>query len=103
MLKCKVLSSNHVSGLSDLHWQSRFVDETPGDSIQGGSIRQVLNACWSRVSPTTVPEPKIGAWSDVMANTLDLTEKEENILSGNEICIGMNTYSHSTGGHQFGT
>ena len=103
MLKCKALSSIHVSGLSDLHWQSRFVDETPGDSIQGGSIRQVLNACWSRVSPTTVPEPKIVAWSDVMANTLDLEEKEENLLSGNEICIGMDTYSQCYGGHQFGT
>lgn len=103
MLKCKALSSIHVRGLSDLHWQSRFITETPGDSVEGGRVRQVLLACWSRVRPSKVPEPKIVAWSDEMANALGLEKREETLLSGNEICTGMDPYSQCYGGHQFGT
>jgi len=102
MLKSEALNRNHVKGLSDLDWQSRFIDETPGDSLEGGKPRQVFEACWSRVKPTIVPEPKIVAWSVEMANILNLEKKEESLLSGSETCKGMDSYSQCYGGHQFG-
>ena len=92
-----------MNGLSDLKWASRFVDKTPGDSIIGGNPRQVFEACWSRVEPTKIPEPKIVAWSEEMATEIGLDKKEAALLSGNEISEGMNPYAQCYGGHQFGT
>ena len=82
---------------------SRFIDETPGDAIEGGGPRQVLGACWSRVRPTAVPEPRIVAWSEEMADTLGLGKQEDALLAGNDPCEGMHPYSQCYGGHQFGT
>ena len=96
------LITAYMSGLADLEWLSRFVLETPGDSVKGGRPRQVLNACWSRVEPAKVPSPSVVAWSDQMAKTLGLDQKDTAILAGNEICEGMDSYSQCYGGHQFG-
>ncbi len=91
-----------MKGLADLEWLSRFIDETPGDEIDGGAPRQVLGACWSRVSPSDVPRPELVGWSKEMADVLNLEKKEALLLSGNEICEGMLPYSQCYGGHQFG-
>jgi uncharacterized protein YdiU (UPF0061 family) len=96
------LITAYMSGLADLEWLSRFVLETPGDSVKGGRPRQVLKACWSRVDPAKVPSPSVVAWSDQMAKTLGLDQKDTAILAGNEICEGMDSYSQCYGGHQFG-
>jgi len=91
-----------VRGLADLRWLNRFIDETPGDRVEGGSPRQVLGACWSKVVPTEVPDPEVVAWSEEMAQVLGLDRKEANFLAGNERCAGMEPYSQCYGGHQFG-
>ncbi len=91
-----------MKGLADLEWVSRFIDETPGDEIDGGGPRQVLGACWSRVNPSDVPVPELVSWSKEMADVLNLEKKEALLLSGNKTCEGMLPYSQCYGGHQFG-
>ncbi len=91
-----------MRGLADLRWLNRFIDETPGDRVEGGSPRQVLRACWSKVVPAEVPNPEVVAWSEEMAQVIGLDRKEANFLAGNERCAGMEPYSQCYGGHQFG-
>ena len=88
--------------LGSLNWISRFIDETPGDNLVGGLSRQVPGACWSRVSPTSTPDPIIRLWSSEMAEELGLVKKEHDILGGKKLVLGMDPYAQRYGGHQFG-
>lgn len=92
-----------MNGLSNLNWTSRFIDETPGDLVEGGGARQVFGACWSRVKCAKVPKPKVVAWSEEMAKVLGLERKEAELLASDVTCEGMDPYSQCYGGHQFGT
>ena len=69
-----------MSNLSSLTWYSRFIDETPGDSVIGGPARQVEGACWSRVLPTPSPNPSLQLWSEEMANSLSITKSDLEIF-----------------------
>ena len=88
--------------LSSLNWLSRFTDETPGDNQVGGISRQVPNACWSRVNPTPTPNPIVRLWSTEMAEELGLNVKENDVLGGKKLSLGMDPYAQRYGGHQFG-
>ena len=88
--------------LGSLNWISRFIDETPGDNLVGGLSRQVPGACWSRVSPTSTPDPIIRLWSSEMAEEIGLVKKEHDILGGKKLVLGMDPYAQRYGGHQFG-
>jgi len=88
--------------LSSLNWLSRFTDETPGDNQVGGISRQVPNACWSRVNPTPTPNPIIRLWSTEMAEEIGLNVKENDVLGGKKLSLGMDPYAQRYGGHQFG-
>jgi len=88
--------------LASLAWLNRFLSETPGDPVTGGSPRQVQNACWSRVSPTPSPNPTLRLWSDEMAETLGLEKGDTEILAGGKTVTGMDAYAQRYGGHQFG-
>ena len=88
--------------LSELRWQSRFLDETPGDTEVGGQPRQVPGVCWSRVEPTHVPKPVLRLWSNEMAQSLNLKKGEPSVLGGNQVVEGMDPYAQRYGGHQFG-
>ena len=79
--------------LSSLAWLNRFLSETPGDPVTGGSPRQVQNACWSRVSPTPSPNPTLRLWSDEMAETLGLEKGDTEILAGGKTVTGMDAYA----------
>jgi uncharacterized protein YdiU (UPF0061 family) len=91
-----------VSSLSESKWHSHFIDDTPGDPKENGHPRQVMSACWSRVDPTPVPDPRLVAWSKEMAETLNLDCPDPGLLVGNATCSGMLPYSQCYGGHQFG-
>ena len=91
-----------TTSLDELNWLNRFVTETPGDDEVGGKPRQVPRACWSRVHPTTVPEPSLRLWSDEMAQELNLKMGDGDVLGGNRITVGMDPYAQRYGGHQFG-
>ena len=91
-----------TASLDELNWLNRFVSETPGDEEVGGKPRQVPHVCWSRVHPTTVPEPSLRLWSDEMAQELNLELGDGDVLGGNRITVGMDPYAQRYGGHQFG-
>ena len=88
--------------LRSLDWVSRFLDETPGDDVIGGTSRQVPGACWSRVNPTPTSNPVLRLWSNEMADELGIESGEDRILGGKEIIKGMDPYAQRYGGHQFG-
>ena len=88
--------------LGSLNWISRFTDETPGDNQFGGLPRQVPGVCWSRVNPTPTPNPAVRIWSTEMAEELGLEAKENDILGGKKLSLGMHPYAQRYGGHQFG-
>jgi len=95
-------------GLADAVFESRFVDELPGDPVTENVPRQVRNACYTRVDPTPVEKPQLLAWSDDMARALGValpetpTGLEAKVLAGNASLPGMKPYAARYGGHQFG-
>ncbi len=95
-------------GLCDAVYESRFVDELPGDPVTDNVPRQVRNACYTRVDPTPVTKPLLLAWSVDMARVLGValpkSQKglEASVLAGNCALPGMKPYAARYGGHQFG-
>ncbi len=88
--------------MSSLRWKSQFLNETPGDKEIGGGPRQVHAACWSRVCPEPMPNPILRMWSNETAKELGLEIAEPEILGGNKMVEGMDTYAQRYGGYQFG-
>ncbi|KAJ7519620.1 hypothetical protein O6H91_20G046600 [Diphasiastrum complanatum] len=95
--------------LEDIRWDHSFVRELPGDARVGGPIRQVLNACYSEVSPSVfVKNPELVAWSRPVAELLDFSLQEfersdfSMIFSGAMKLKGSLPYAQCYGGHQFG-
>jgi uncharacterized protein YdiU (UPF0061 family) len=91
-----------MGNLESLTWISRFLDETPGDGVEGGNPRQVPGACWSRVKPTKTEKPVLRLWSSEMGEILDLEKSSGTILGGSGTVNGMDPYAQRYGGHQFG-
>ena len=91
-----------MGNLDSLIWQSRFLDETPGDPVEGGNPRQVPGVCWSRVKPTETKDPILRLWSHEMAERLGLNNADSAVLGGSGIVAGMDPYAQRYGGHQFG-
>ena len=50
-----------------------------------------------------MPNPILRMWSNETANELGLELAEPEILGGNELVEGMDTYAQRYGGHQFGS
>ncbi|OMO94240.1 hypothetical protein CCACVL1_06092 [Corchorus capsularis] len=96
--------------LEDLNWDHSFVRELPGDPRSDSIPRQVYHACYTKVLPSAeVENPKLVAWSDSVANLLDLDPKEFERpdfplkFSGASPLAGSVPYAQCYGGHQFGT
>ncbi|CAA7039883.1 unnamed protein product [Microthlaspi erraticum] len=95
--------------LEDFNWDHSFVKELPGDPRSDVISREVLHACYTKVSPSVaVDDPQLVAWSDSVAEILDLDPKEFErpdfslILSGAKPFPGSMPYAQCYGGHQFG-
>lgn len=94
--------------LADLHFDNRFLRELPGDPRQGGGVRQVHGAAWSRVDPTPVHAPRLLAVSREMLATLGLDDRDAadpafaEVFGGDALLEGMEPYASNYGGHQFG-
>ena len=43
-----------LKDLNELTFDNRFVNDLPGDPLSTNQRRQVMGACYSRVSPTAV-------------------------------------------------
>ncbi|OVA19366.1 Uncharacterized protein family UPF0061 [Macleaya cordata] len=101
----------NLKQLEDLNWDHSFVRELPGDPRTDSIPRQVLHACYTKVSPSVeVDNPQLVAWSELVAKLLDLDPKEFErsdfpaIFSGATPFAGGQVlpYAQCYGGHQFG-
>ncbi|MBT4141388.1 MAG: YdiU family protein, partial [Candidatus Latescibacteria bacterium] len=94
--------------LDALTFDNRFTHELPADPETGNHRRQVRDACYSRVNPTPVANPKRVAYSKEVAEFLDLTqetcesERFTQVFAGNHILEDMDPFAMCYGGHQFG-
>ncbi|KAM0002209.1 putative protein adenylyltransferase SelO [Helianthus debilis subsp. tardiflorus] len=95
--------------LEDLNWDHSFVRELPADPRTDVMQRQVHHACYSKVSPSVqVENPQLVAWSESVAEILDLDHKEFErpdfplLFSGASPLVGGLPYAQCYGGHQFG-
>ncbi len=97
-----------IHKLDNLTFDNRFVEQLPADSEEGNACRQVIGACYSRVQPTPVQDPKTIIVAREVADLLDLSEEVcmtqdfTHIFSGNRLAKGMQPYAMCYGGHQFG-
>jgi serine/tyrosine/threonine adenylyltransferase len=93
--------------LAALQFDNRFT-ELPADPESGPRRRQVRDACYSRVRPTTVAAPRLIAWAPEVAELLGLdpvdceTEAFAEVFTGNRLLPGMDPHATCYGGHQFG-
>ncbi|MDD3814363.1 MAG: YdiU family protein [Desulfocapsaceae bacterium] len=91
-----------------LRFDNKFVRELPGDQQADNYRRQVTGACYSRVQPTEVADPKLVAYSREAAALLDLspeacaTPSFTEVFAGNRLLPGMKPFAMCYGGHQFG-
>ncbi|PKU79446.1 uncharacterized protein LOC110111157 [Dendrobium catenatum] len=95
--------------LEELNWDHSFVRELPCDPRSDIMPREVLHACYTKVSPSAeVENPELVAWSDSVAKMLDLEPNEFHrpdfplIFSGALPLLGGLSYAQCYGGHQFG-
>jgi uncharacterized protein YdiU (UPF0061 family) len=92
----------------NLKINNRFSNELPADVDESNTIRQVKNACFSYVNPTTPSNPQeIHVSRDVakmIGISTDALESNEfvKIFSGKEILTHTRPYAMSYAGHQFG-
>ncbi|MNK54064.1 hypothetical protein D3C87_730370 [compost metagenome] len=89
-------------------FDNTFVGDLPGDPETGRHRRQVHGALYSRVDPTSVPAPRLIAYSQEVAALLgidpaDIASAEfAKVFGGNLLLEGMEPYAANYGGHQFG-
>ncbi|CAF1151995.1 unnamed protein product [Rotaria sordida] len=81
----------------------------PIDQVQENYVRTVSGACFSKVKPTPVKNPKLVAYSSDALKLIDIDEeatKDERqlaqVFSGNVLLQGMDPAAHCYCGHQFG-
>ncbi len=89
-------------------FESRFTEELPPDPEASNFLRQVSGACYSRVLPTRVAQPRLIAHSREVAELLELpagfcaSAEFAEVMGGNRLLEGMDPYATCYGGHQFG-
>jgi len=94
--------------LNHLNFDNHFIKHLPEDKEVTNQRRQVENACYSRVVPTTVASPQLVAYSKEVAALFDLSEDDcqsdcfVEVFAGNQLADGMQPYAMCYGGHQFG-
>ncbi|XP_050367554.1 uncharacterized protein LOC126785917 [Argentina anserina] len=95
--------------LEDLNWNNSFVRELPGDPRTDTFPREVLHACFTKVTPSAqVEDPQLVAWSESVAEFLELDPQEFErpdfplLFSGASPLVGSSPYAQCYGGHQFG-
>ncbi|GIY87104.1 protein adenylyltransferase SelO, mitochondrial [Caerostris darwini] len=97
-----------MSKLNSLQFDNLALRRLPVDPIERNYVRTVNGACFSRVMPTPVTNPKLVAYSLSALSLLDLPEDELQMqelveyFSGNKILPGSEPAAHCYCGHQFG-
>jgi uncharacterized protein YdiU (UPF0061 family) len=98
-----------LSILNALTFDNRFARELPADPEARNHVRQVKQACYSRVLPTRVSSPELIAHSREVAQMLGISDEMvmsrdfAKVFGGNELAPGMDPFAMCYGGHQFGS
>lgn len=85
-----------------------FNTQLPADTNLENTRRQVLNACFSYVTPKKTSNPSLIHVSDTLLETLGISKEDSktnkflNLFTGNEILPNTHPYAMCYGGHQFG-
>lgn len=91
-----------------LKTNNRFSTELPADSNETNETRQVLNACFSYVTPRIPSNPRLIQATSEVAELLGISKEETdsepflNFFSGKEVLPDSRPYSMNYAGHQFG-
>jgi uncharacterized protein YdiU (UPF0061 family) len=95
-----------MKNLSEITFRNDFVENFPGDDTGNRMPRQTPAIFYSKALPTPVNKVTLLAWSDELAEELELTkptsQKDIDILGGNEVTPSMYPYAACYAGHQFG-
>lgn len=97
-----------LNSLDQLKFDNRFVGKLPADPVKETYQRKVNGACYSRVQPLAVRQPRLIKWSGEMLNELELeddiacSDEFVQVFSGNRVLPQMEPYAMCYGGHQFG-
>jgi len=92
-----------------LDFDNRTLRALPIDPSTEIRSREVLGACYSRVSPTPVVKPETLAVAREVADLLELdadfvkSDEFAQVFAGNRLLPGMEAVSACYGGHQFGS
>ena len=91
--------------LNKKKYKNDFVSQFPGDETGDLSPRQTPGVLYSKAIPSPVPEPKLLAWSQELAEELGIehpSEEDIEVLTGNKVTSSMQPYAACYAGHQFG-
>eukprot|EP00198_Chlamydomonas_reinhardtii_P010390 XP_001699727.1 predicted protein [Chlamydomonas reinhardtii] len=96
--------------LETLNFDNLSLRALPVDPVEGGPVRQVEGACFSRVKPTPVKGPQLVVASPEALALLDIPASEVGeggkkaalYFSGNKLLPGADPAAHCYCGHQFG-
>ncbi|KAF8789037.1 Protein adenylyltransferase SelO like protein [Argiope bruennichi] len=97
-----------MSNFDALKFDNLALRKLPIDPIDRNYVRTVNGACFSKVNPTPVKNPKLVAYSSSALSLLDITANESELeelveyFSGNKILPGSEPAAHCYCGHQFG-
>jgi len=97
-----------MSLLADLEFDNRFTAELPADPHPSNMPHQAPGALFTRVAPTPTAGPEVIAVADEVAEMLGLSADQvaspefRDMVSGNLVLPGMDSFAMRYGGHQFG-
>ncbi|CAL2095112.1 Protein adenylyltransferase SelO [Tenacibaculum sp. 190524A02b] len=92
----------------NLNLNNTFTQELPADKNLENTRRQVIDACFSYVTPKQTAKPELLHVSEEMIEELGLTPEEANseeflkVFTGNKVLDNTHPYAMCYGGHQFG-
>ncbi|KAG2449256.1 hypothetical protein HYH02_006001 [Chlamydomonas schloesseri] len=101
-------ASMEARTLETLNTDNLSLRALPVDPVEGGPVRQVEGACFSRVKPTPVNNPQLVVASPEALALLDIPASEisrpdfAQYFSGNKLLPGTDPAAHCYCGHQFG-
>lgn len=92
----------------ELKINNRFISELPADVNETNETRQVLNACFSFVTPRIPSNPKLIQVTNEVADLIGISEEETQsedflaVFSGKKVLPNSKPYAINYAGHQFG-
>jgi len=95
-----------MKNINDIIFKNEFVENFTGDNSGDRRPRQTPGMFYSKALPTPVSKVTLLAWSNELAEELEInkpaSQKEIDLLGGNEVLPSMQPYAASYAGHQFG-